>query len=421
MSATDAEELLPRHLRPQLHAALDDTRVVFLSGARQVGKSTLALQVAAERQHVRVLTLDNPTVLAAAAADPVGFVEHDGITVIDEVQRVPALGLAIKERVDRDRRPGQFLLTGSADVFTTPGFAQALVGRMEILTLHPFSQGELRHRREALIDRLFAGEPDLSHEGELAKREYIELAVTGGYPEVVRRPPGRRRTRWLAAYLDTLVQRDLTALADIDRLRDVSVLVRITAARTSNVMNTDALAHATGIAPSTARRWLTLLEQLFLISRVPGWSNNASSRVSLAPKLYMQDSGVAAYLMGVGPHTFDKPSADGGQLLETFVAMELQRQSGWSDVECSLLHFRSRERFEVDCVLEARDGRVVGIEVKASATVVDQDFRGLRNLATLAAGRFTAGVILYTGRQALRFAPNLYALPMSSLWQPSAG
>jgi uncharacterized protein len=388
----------------------------LISGARQVGKSTLARQAAADRDGARLLSLDNTTVLAAAASDPVGFVQHDGITVIDEVQRLPALGLAIKERVDRDPRPGRFLLTGSADIFTVPELTQALVGRMEILTLHPFSQGELRHRREGFIDRLFAGHVDLATTSQLSKRDYVELAVAGGYPEVVRRPPGRRRSRWLGAYLETLIQRDLTALADIERLREVSTLVRLTAARTAGVMNHDAMARAAGVASSTARRWLTLLENLFVIVRVPGWSNNRSSRVTQAPKLYVLDSGLAAYLVGRSARTFDQPTADAGALLETFVAMELQRQAGWSEVECTMLHFRTHHGMEVDCVLEARDGRVVGIEVKSGATVADSDFRGLRYLATFVPGRFVAGAVVYTGQQSLRFAPNLFALPISALW-----
>jgi predicted AAA+ superfamily ATPase len=407
---------LPRNLQDRVLEALADTRVVLISGARQVGKSTLAQQALAERGNVRMLTLDNPAVLSAAASDPVGFVEHDGVTVIDEVQHVPVLALAIKERVDRDQRPGQFLLTGSADISTIPQLAQALVGRMEILTLHPFSQGEVRRRREAFVDRLFGGRPDLDAASDLTRRDYVELAVTGGFPEVVRRPPGRRRSRWLAAYLDTLIRRDLTELAHIERLRDVSAMLRLAAARTGGLLNYDAIARAGAVAPSTARRWLTLLENLFVIARVPGWSNNQSSRVTQVPKLFVSDSGLAAHLLGVGVSSFEQPTSNAGPLLETFVAMELLRHLGWAEVEASLLHLRTRDGFEVDCVLEARDGRVVGVEVKSAATVVEPDFRGLRRLAALAGERFVAGAVLYTGRQPLRFGPALYALPMSALW-----
>jgi len=364
-----------------------------------------------------VFSLDNQTVREAAVADPLGFVGLNATTMlIDEVQRVPSLGLAIKEVVDRAGRPGQFLLTGSASVFTLPQFADALVGRMEILTLYPFSQGELRGVREDFIDRMFGIEPDLGHTSSLGKQDYVEQAVRGGYPEVVERPAGRRRSSWFASYLRTLIQRDLTSLAQLDRLADVPNLLRLAAARSASPLNMDSLARDAGIAGNTARHWLALLQNLFLLAMLPAWSNNRTSRAALAPKLFMVDSGLAAYLVGVNAASFSQPTMESGWLLETMVVMDLVRQLGWSETECSAHHFRTRDGDEVDCVLEAIDRRVVGLEVKSSATVTAADFRGLRLLARARRENFRAGIVLYTGARSLSFGDGMFAMPISALW-----
>ncbi|MHB8507974.1 MAG: ATP-binding protein [Candidatus Dormibacteria bacterium] len=411
-----SEPLLERHIQGRVEEALADTRVVLIAGPRQAGKSTLATLLLSDRESDH-FSLDNLAYREAARNDPLGFVDRStGTLFIDEVQRVPELAFAIKEVVDRDPRPGSYLLTGSTDIFTIPQFADALVGRLEVVTLYPFSQGEIDGRREGFIDRAFAGRVDLAAVSSLTRRDYIGRAVRGGYPEVVGRPPGRRRNAWFSSYVATVVQRDITSLAHLDRLADVPTLLRLAAARTASPLNIQALARDAGVAGNTARKWLALLQGLFVITLVPAWSNNRTSRAALAPKLFMVDSGLAAHLAGVGDASFGAPTMDPGWLLETFVAMELVRQATWSSTACSVMHFRTRDGLEVDCVLETPDRRVLGIEVKSSATVTRTDFRGLAALRTAARDNFAGGMVLYTGSRALSFGDGFSALPISSLW-----
>lgn len=411
-----SKSFLPRHATAEVKRALSDTRVVLINGARQVGKSTLAGQVLRGNRRARLLTLDDEPVLAAARADPVSFVRHDGTLLIDEVQRVPELFLAIKAAVDRDRRPGRFLLTGSAQVLSLPRLSDSLAGRMEIVELWPFSQGELRRHRERFIDELLAGGERLQMKGSLEKRSYLELAVAGGFPEAVARRTDRR-SRWFQSYVQTLIQRDVRDLAEIERLGDLPRILRLVAARTANVINVDSLARDSRVPTTTLRRYLTLLETTFMVHQVPAWSNNKTTRVVRSPKIFMIDSGVAAHLLGATAVGLARPTGNAGQILETFVVMELRRQLGWSEERATLHHLRTKEHLEVDAVLEAADGRVAGVEVKAAATVTSADFAGLRYLANKAGPAFVAGAVLYTGTEPLGFGGNLFALPISIIWE----
>jgi predicted AAA+ superfamily ATPase len=400
-----------------VEAAIADTRVVLIHGARQVGKSTLADVVVANRPAARSVTLDDAATLEAARADPVGFVQQPaGMLFIDEVQRAPDLLLAIKAEVDRDQRPGRFLLTGSAQVLALPAVADALAGRIEPIELWPFSQGELQGRAEDFARVIFGSAP-LDVRSALQKRDYLEMAVVGGYPEVNRRPSAVRRRRWFDAYLQTLVQRDVRELADLERLAELPRLLRLVAARSANLVNMEALARDSGVPGVTFRRYAHLLELTFLIQRLPAWSPNHTSRAVHTPKLYVCDSGLLTHLLGVDADSLMEPTGAAGPVLETFVAMEMRRQLGWSDQPASLFHFRTKDGIEVDTVLETPDGRVAGVEVKASATVTDRDFRGLRTLRDQAGGRFARGVMLYCGGRTLPFGDRLSAAPIAALWE----
>ena len=263
--ATDG--FLPRHAAAEVKRALSDTRVVLINGARQVGKSTLAQQVLRSDRRARILTLDDEPLLSAARQDPVSFVRHDGTLLIDEVQRAPELFLAIKAAVDRNPDPGQFLLTGSAQILALPRLSDSLAGRMEIIELWPFSQGEIKRNRERFIDNLLLGEP-FRHKSSLDKRAYLELAARGGFPEAVARSSDRR-SRWFESYVKTLIQRDIRDMAHIDRLGELPRVLRLVGARTANVLNVDSLARDSRVPSSTLRRYLALLETAFLIQYVP--------------------------------------------------------------------------------------------------------------------------------------------------------
>jgi len=405
-----------RHLLAEVQAALQDTRVVLVSGARQVGKSTMAdLALANHRVAIR-LTLDDPQTLASAMEDPSGLVTHDGIMLIDEVQRVPELLLAIKASVDRNRRPGQFLLTGSANVLTLPKVADALPGRMQIINLWPFSQGEVDGKRDSFIDQLFTGAPSRIP-ATLTKEDYVGRAARGGFPDVVLRTAERRRAAWFDGYVDTLVQRDVRDLADVAHANELPRLLRLLAARSAQLLSIRNLARDAGMASATVSRYVDLLETAFMISRVPGWETSRTTRATRAPKVFMRDSGLLCHLLGVDPRALVHPTGDAGQVLETFATMELARQLGWCSTRATLHHYRSRDGVEVDAVLETPDGRIVGVEMKAGMTIRSTDFAGLRHLAQRVDDRFVAGVVLHTGPNTLPFGDRLWAMPMASLWQ----
>lgn len=415
MAPPASPDLFPRFLRPAVEAALSDTRVVVIQGARQVGKSTLAGQILRGRAGARFVTLDDPEVLAAARADPVTFVRHDGLLAIDEIQRAPELLLPIKARVDADPRPGQFLLTGPAHLLSLPRVSDALAGRLEIVELWPLSQGEIGGRREAFIDRLFERRAESATPTPIGREEVFTRACAGGFPEA-RRRRGARRTAWFTAYLHTFATRDVRDLQDIEHVRRLRALLALLAARVGSPLNVDDLGRDARLASSTTRRYVDLLEAAYLLLRLPAWSTNRSQRVASSPKCYPADAGLCAHLLGLEPTELARPGAAAGPVLETFVVTELRKQLGWSTTRVELHHLRTRDGPEVDVVLEDPAGRVAGVEVKSSATVGARDFAGLRWLRARAGASFTQGVVLYTGEHVLPFGPDLWALPLPALW-----
>jgi len=410
-----------RNLAPRLLAALSDTPVVLLHGARQTGKSTLVRRLGGTAHPARYLTLDDATVLSSAAADPQGFVDsQEQPVILDEVQRVPDLFLAIKRAVDRDRRPGRFLLTGSANVLLLPRLAESLVGRLEIQTLWPLSQGEVNGRRERLVDALFAGEKPIWKEASRDFAAVWDEVLLGGYPEVRTRDLAERRREWYGAYLTTILQRDVRDLSRIEGLTEVPRLLSLLASRLGSVSNFAELSRESGLPQTTLKRYLALLETTFLVQRLPAWSGNPEKRLTRAAKLLLTDSGLAAHLLGVEGERDAARQKDRGRLLECFVFAELCKAISWSRVRPRLFHFRTRSGAEVDFVLEDAAGRCVGIEVKAGASAGARDFRGLRELGETLGERFLYGLLLYAGREPVPFGKKLHAVPLESLWTVSA-
>lgn len=408
-----------RHVEERVAEALGDTRVVVVQGARQVGKTTLVHNLLT-RQPGRFVTLDDATTLRGAQADPVGFLTHeDGLLVIDEVQRAPELILALKLIVDRDPRPGRFLLTGSADLARLPAAEDSLAGRAERIELLGFSQGEAEGHRERFLDRIFASDRFLAHRSDLTRHDLLERAIVGSYPEALARTTPRRRNAWLDSYLDLIVERDAPDVVESRRLSDLPLTLRLLAARNSEELNVSDMSSATGIPATSLNRMLSLLETLYLVQRVPAWSTNLSKRVVSRPKMALLDSGLAARLINVTAAAVD-PGMSGhlaGHLLEGFVAGELRRQLGWCEEKIRISHYRDRSGAEVDLILETDDGRVAGIEVKAAATVSASDSRWLTELARRLGRRFVGGVVLYTGREAVPFGERVTAVPMDILWK----
>jgi uncharacterized protein len=414
--AVPGRQAVRRRAEDEIREALADTRVVLVNGARQSGKSTLIRHVA-RGGAAEWRDLDAPLVRQAALADPTGFVDFPGMMVIDEIQRVPDLLLPIKVRVDADPRPGQFLLSGSARVLGLRGLPDALPGRMETIELWPFSQGEIDSRPDGFIDAVFAVGPDLRHESQVSRPEYAERIVRGGFPEAVKRENPKRRQRFHDSYVADLIARDVMQLADIERTAQMRALIRLLAARNAQLLVASEVGNAASLPRTTALRYISLLEEVFLIRQVPAWSGSLASRVSKTPKVAFTDSGIAASLIGADARSLVRPGGAFGPLLEGFVLMELARQLTWSQTRAELFHYRTKDMIEVDAVLENRPGQVVGIEVKAASTVGSDDFRGLRQLAGRVGDDFVSGIVLYTGQQTLPFGPKLRAMPVASLWE----
>jgi uncharacterized protein len=411
--------LVPRRAAAQVAAALIDTRVVLISGARQAGKSTLVRVVAGERYAER-RDLDRPEERAAAIADPVGFIDVPELLVIDEIQRVPDLLLAIKAAVDENPQPGRFLLTGSSRLFGMVAAPDALPGRMETVELWPFSQGEIDGGQDNFIDAVFALGPALRHESTVTRSDYAARIVRGGLPEAVARTDPRRRGRFFDSYVQALIDRDVRQLSDIQHRTEMRRLVRMLAARAGMIIAKGALESDLGLSRPTVARYMQALDEIFLTKRIRGFSRNLGTRTTAAPKLIFVDSGIAAHELAVDAHGLLRPGQPFGPLLESFVLSELARQLTWSEQLADLFHYRDQSRFEVDAVLENRAGQVVGIEVKAASTVGSDDFRGLRRLAERLGDDFVTGIVLYTGTTTLPFGDRLRAMPVSALWQVPA-
>ncbi len=395
--------MLARHAIPHLDAALKDTPVVLVHGARQTGKSTLtqSLKGNTSRQY---FTLDDATVLAAATNDPSGFIaSFDGPVVLDEVQRAPGVFMAIKAEVDKNRKPGRFLLTGSANVLLLPKVSESLAGRIEIITLWPLSQGEIESHSEKFIDCAFSPRMPSASKGKTSKMTLLDRVLRGGYPEPLSRTTDVRRSAWFESYLTTILQRDIREMSHIEGVVDLPRLLMMIASRTSGVLNYADLSRSLSLPQTTLKRYFALLEATFLIVTLPAWASNQGIRLTKAPKVMLADTGLASHLLGMTLARLKSDSNALGSLVENFVVMELIKQATWSTVHVKPFHFRTVGGKEVDLVLENAAGQIVGIEVKASSTVNSDDFRGLRELRNIAGDRFVRGIVLNAGTEAVGF------------------
>lgn len=409
-------ELIPRHVRPLIVEALAESRAAALLGARQVGKSTLVSAMAESEYPARLINLDNQATANAARSDPTGFVEGIGErAVIDEIQRAPELLLAIKQRLDGNQARGQFLLTGSANILTLPIVADALPGRVEYLTLWPFSQGELHGTTETFIDELLCGRfPNISG-APVGRAALARMLASGGFPEAQDRTP-RGRARFFSSYLASIIGRDVQDVANVRNLENIERLLRVIAARSGSLASFQGMGRELGIDKNTVAAHTKILEDLFLVRQLRPWHVNLGSRQIKSSKLYVVDGGLLAHLVGANEQRIAADGGIAGMMLESFVAMELLRQRDWAHEPVALFHYRDNKQREVDIMLERNDGRIAGVEVKAAATVSTADFAGLKHLRDKLATRFSAGVVLYTGADALPFGDRLAAVPISGLW-----
>lgn len=408
--------MIRRAIEERVQAALGDTPVVLIHGARQTGKTTLVRRLARERGSA-YFTMDDAVTLAAALRDPQGFVGNlSPSAVIDEAQRVPALFSAIKLVVDRRRTPGRFLLTGSANVLALPRISESLAGRTEVIPLFPFAQSELEKSSDNFVDWLYESAPSPVGEWKSRGKIWQQRIIAGGFPEPVLRRNEKRRGAWFESYVSTILQRDIRDLAHVEGLASLPNLLGLLASRTANLLNIADIARVVGIPQTTATRYLSLLEALFLAVRLPPWFANIGKRLSKTPKIHLCDTGLACHLLHLSLDRLRQEPILLGSLLESFAFMELRKQASWANATVRLFYYRTIAGAEVDLVLEDRQGRLVGVEIKSAATVKADDFRGLHSLAESARHHFHRGVVLYAGNVAVPFGKNLWALPIQALW-----
>lgn len=410
----DTSSWLPRRAEAPLTTALADSPVVCLLGPRQSGKSELVRRHDPSRPY---FTFDDSALLGAASADPAGFLAGlPPVVTLDEIQRVPLLLTAIKMSVDRDRRAGRFLLTGSANLLLLPAVSESLAGRMEVIRLHPLTEAEKARRPGRALERLLAGSFEPRARGaEPNPHDLVGRLLQGGFPEARRRQAARLR-QWHRDYLDALIQRDAKDVANLRNLDHLSALLTVLSHQTAQLLNVNAIAKHLGIRRETVENHFAALERLFLVRRVPAWHPNDARRLVKAPKVHVVDSGLAATLADLSPDDWNTERGRLGHALESFVLQQLVAQAGWTDPELRFWHYRDKDQIEVDVVI-TRGRKIWGIEVKAGATVTPADGRGLRRLADHAGKNFQGGVVFHAGTSTLPTAdPRVLAVPLAELW-----
>ncbi|HSZ69248.1 MAG TPA: ATP-binding protein [Solirubrobacteraceae bacterium] len=408
---------IPRHASARIIEALADTRIVTVEGPRQAGKSTLCATIAAAHG-MRAVTLDDAAARRAANDDPSGFLAGLGERAfIDELQRAPELVLALKAEVDRDPRPGRYLVSGSVNLLLAPRIGDSLAGRVERVPLRPFAQSELeRSGVPAWLDALWrGGRPPYIETAAVGRSAHAERIVKGGFPPVVARS-ARRGDRWLEDYLAALATRDVPDLADIRRPDLLPVLLRHLASGSGSLVALRPIAQALAVDEKTVRTYVRLLELLHLVVRVPAWTPGLAARAVRAPRTVIEDSGLLAHLLDADPERIAADDTITGLAYESWVMMELARLLPHTEVAPAMRHWRSRHGEEVDVVLEDRGGRVIAIEIKAGASPGHGDFRGLRQFRELTGERFAAGLVLCTTRQTIPVGARMWAVPIEALW-----
>ena len=406
--------LYPRLIEPHIAEALLDTPVVLLAGPRQAGKTTLVRQIA-QQQGLRYLTMDDELALLSAREDPVGMIRSLDRAVIDEVQRAPQLLLAIKKSVDEDRRPGRFMLTGSANLMSLPTVADSLAGRMETLSLLPLSQSEIGSRSANWIDSAFAGRI-LKVDQPALGSDLIDRVLRGGYPEAISRATTKRRVAWARQYIDALIQRDIRDVAGIEKLDQLPRFLRALAQTAGQMCNYTQLGGHVGLDGKTVSRYVGVFEQMYLLKRIDVWARNRLNRVIKTPKLQFIDSGLLATLLDLTAEETQQDRTRFGNALESFVFGELLKHTTTASGDYRLMYYRDADKFEVDVVIENAAGQLVGVEVKAAATVKESDLRGLKKMASLAVRQFKMGVLLYDGTETMPLDDGIWAAPLSTLW-----
>ena len=408
------QSIYPRVISSQIEEAQNDTPVIFLSGPRQAGKTTLVREIAS-KQNIKYLTLDDELTLLSAKQDPTAFIRDIDRVVIDEIQRAPELLLSIKKSVDEDRRPGRFLLTGSANIMSLPMASDSLAGRMENLSIFPLSQSEIREKSGNWVDQIFSGSV-LEQKNPIIGSDLVECVLCGGYPEAISRKSVKRRTTWFRNYTAALVNRDVRDIANIEKLDQLPRFLRALAQSAGQMCNYKQLGAEVGLDGKTAAKYIGIFEKMYLLKRIDVWAKNHLNRIVKTAKLQFLDSGLLSSLMDLSANEVKHDRSRFGNVLETFVYSEILKHISTADGNYQIMYYRDKNNYEVDFVLENSTGDLVGVEVKAAATIKEHDLKGLRKFAMLSGDKFKKGVIFYDDKEKMPLGNNIWSAPISSLW-----
>lgn len=410
--------MIPRNLFPPAADYLQHFPIVFLEGARQVGKSTLARELFKEIPGATFVNFDDVATIEAARENPTLFVEQSPSTlIIDEIQRLPDIFVALKASLERHRQPGRFLATGSVGVLKVPGNPESLAGRAVSLRVRGLSQGEIRGERDDFVSFLTALDSPYSVTSTVTRSDYIQSILAGGFPEMQGKSSAIRRA-WFNSYVNRIVQKDAGIFPRGTQPERLRTVLKLIAAQHPGEMVYSRLANELDVSMPSVKDSVEALEGVFLVDRVPAWSSNLTKRELARPKFIVSDSGLAAHLMRESEATLTPlQSQRFGSLLEGFVGAELLKQQGWASTYFDLYHYREYGGVEVDWILVLEDGGVIGIEVKSTSDPRASHAKGLQALRQRMGSAWRGGVVFHTGDRGLAFRDDIIALPVSSLWQ----
>ncbi|MBV6493627.1 MAG: hypothetical protein LDLANPLL_01650 [Turneriella sp.] len=403
-------QILKRMLESRIDEARADTPVIMIIGPRQSGKTTLVKELV--KKKYTYVTLDDRLTLLSVRNDPMSLLQQHEYLVIDEIQRVPELLIAIKKTIDENRKPGRFILTGSANVMVLPKVADSLAGRMETLTLLPFAQCEIEKKKSNWLDSIFDGRPPMA----TRSKNLVERVLRGGYAEMLRRPTPQRRTSWARQYIKAVVERDVKDIAAIEKLGHLPKFLQVLAQTAGQMCNYTALGGQLQFDGKTAANYIGVLENMFLLKRIEPWANNKLSRLVKTPKLQFLDSGLLASLLGVTAEEIKRDRTRFGVLLETFVYSELLKFANVSYNDYRFMYYRDADKYEVDFIIENIAGELIGIEVKSTISLRESDLRNLKKWSSLAGKKYKMGILFYSGDETLPLGNNIWCVPFSSLW-----
>ena len=411
-------KVIQRHITKLVLEDMEDIDAVFINGQRQAGKSTFVETFASHYKKAPYITYDDLTFRAAEVTSPgttfSGITE--GLVILDEIQLIPNSFLALKQKIDEVRRKKEkikFLLTGSVDAMLFPKLSLALVGRMYVRTMYPFSAAEIFGTQGNFLNKMLKTAPDIS--AKFQKFNFSSVVLKATFPKLSL--DVKNKAQWCQSYISTLLDRDVKNLSDIDKIEIVPQLLAILAGQVGGLLNEAHLASAVKVSQPTLKRYRTLLDGVFLTYLLPPWFNNFGKRFVKSPKIYFTDTLLLCHLLGCSPEEIkDKRPEIYGHVLENFAAAELKKQLALMG-DGILYHFRTSDLKEIDFVIEKRDGTLLAIEIKASQSVMPDDFKHILFLQKALPKKLVRGIVLYSGEKVIEFGKDLFAIPLTALWQ----